>query len=125
MFLQNLAWSGYSSETSGLANRVNRMLNISDAPLPSGRRVLRRNGGIEMWQEIMHVSGRKEMMRYFVGDPNARVESFDRAHNAWDHFRELTGTANTPPDMPASLPVNFLDRKVPASAQKMRRRPRS
>ena len=103
-----------------------RMLDISQAPLPPTTRILRRSGGIEMSQEIVRVRGRKdEVMRYFVGIPSVSVKSFDRAHEAWDHFRALTRTANTPPDILASLPPAGPSPNSAVTSRKMRRAPRA
>jgi hypothetical protein len=57
-----------------------------------------------MSQEII-LAGQKEMMRYFVSVPKKGYRSFDRAHEAWDHFRLLTGAANAPPE-PLEPPID-------------------
>ena len=75
-----------------------------------------------MSQEIIRVPGRKEVMRYFVGIPKMDIKSFDRAHEAWAHFRAITGAANTPPEL---LPPTGVSLNAAVTARKRRRAPRA
>ena len=78
-----------------------------------------------MSQEIIPVPGRKEVMRYFVSIPKMGIKSFDRAHEAWAHFRAIAGAANTPPELPASLPPTGVSLNAAVTARKRRRAPRA
>jgi hypothetical protein len=51
-----------------------------------------------MWQSV-EVRGRLSVIRYFVGASEGPIRSFDRAHEAWNYFRELTGVEETNPEV--------------------------
>jgi hypothetical protein len=61
-----------------------------------GRKILRQEGDVQMWQEYVEGPHKDtgQLLRYFVGRPKL----FNTPHHAWDHFRKLTGVAETRPD---------------------------
>jgi len=71
-----------------------------------GRKILKQEGDVQMWQEDV-VSRRRDHGRsihYFVGTPRSAPKSFDRPHDAWEYFRQLTGVPERKPNQgpPAS-----------------------
>lgn len=91
-------------------------------PVPL-RRLLRTLDGVEMW----HIEDGKKrghgvpVIRYVVKG-SGNESAFDRPHEAWRHFQQLTGaperdTRPEPPPLDSSL-------LTPNSAKKQRRRPR-
>jgi hypothetical protein len=74
-----------------------------------------------MSQEIILAGKKEKVMRYFVSVPKKGYRSFDRAHEAWDHFRLLTGAANAPPEFlepPIDVSINTADTSGKAPRQK-------
>jgi hypothetical protein len=72
---------------------------MSDTDVP-GRKVLRQEGDVQMWQEYIDGPHKDtgQLLRYFVGKSTGPARSFNTPHHAWDHFRKLTGIAETRPE---------------------------
>lgn len=68
----------------------------------SGRKVLRQEGDVQMWQEYIAGPHRDtgQLLRYFVGRTAGPAKSFSAPHHAWDHFRKITGAAASRPELP-------------------------
>jgi hypothetical protein len=86
---------------------------IERTAAPGGRKILRRNGDIEMWQtEATRLpSQRGRVVRYFVGTAGGDVRSFDRPHQAWEYFQQITGVPAEPPDLPPDIPESLQRRR--------------
>jgi len=74
---------------------------MDDAEVP-GRKILRQQGNVQMWQENIDGPHRDTgpLLRYFVGSPDGKATSFDTPGGAWEHFRRLTGAPATRPPAP-------------------------
>ncbi|HEV8717811.1 MAG TPA: hypothetical protein VGX03_33930 [Candidatus Binatia bacterium] len=57
----------------------------------SGRKVLKDEGDIQMWQESLEDRRHGHLFRYFVGSPEGIAQSFDTPHEAWERFQSLVG----------------------------------
>ncbi len=88
---------------------------------PGARKILRRNGGVEMWQsEATRLpTQRGRVVRYFVGVAGGGVRSFDRPHQAWEYFQRITGAPAEPPDLPPDLPES-MQRRLPRTRSRRR-----
>jgi hypothetical protein len=103
---------------------MHRPVDISERTVaPGARKILRRNGGVEMWQsEAMRLpSQRGRVVRYFVGVVGGDVRSFDRPHQAWEYFRRITGAPTAPPDLPPDIPES-TQRRLPRTRSRGRAR---
>ena len=58
----------------------------------SGRKVLKQDGDIQMWQESLDNRRHGPLFRYVVGSPNGTPQSFDTPREAWERFQSLVGT---------------------------------
>jgi hypothetical protein len=87
--------------------------SIERTAAPGARKILRRNGTVEMWQsEATRLpSQRGSAVRYFVGVAGADVRSFDRPHQAWEYFQRTTGAPAEPPDLPPDIPESMQRRQ--------------
>ena len=74
-------------------------MDDTDSP---GRKVLRQEGDVLMWQEYIEGPHKDtgQLLRYFVGRTAGPSKSFSAPHHAWDHFRKLTGAPETRPNLP-------------------------
>jgi hypothetical protein len=84
---------------------------MDDATIP-GRKLLKQEGDVQMWQEYIDGPHRDtgQLLRYFVGRPTSPPKSFDAPHHAWDYFRKLTGAPASRPDA-APAPKRRPDRE--------------
>lgn len=59
----------------------------------SGRKILREDGNVQMWQEYVDGPHRDtgQLLRYFVRRSGEPPKSFTAPHLAFEHFRKLTG----------------------------------
>jgi hypothetical protein len=64
----------------------------------SGRKVLREQGEVRMWQEFMPGPHRDtgQLLRYFVGRSGGAPKQFSTPHDAFNHFQKLTGAPAFP-----------------------------
>jgi len=65
---------------------------MADAVVP-GRKILKQEGDVQMWQEDV-VNPRRDhgrLIHYFVGTSRSAPKAFDKPHDAWEYFRQLTG----------------------------------
>jgi hypothetical protein len=85
---------------------------IERTAAPGARKLLRKNGSVEMWQSeaMRSPSQRGHAVRYFVGTAGGDVRSFDRPHQAWEYFQRITGAPAEPPDLPPDLPESMQQR---------------
>jgi hypothetical protein len=69
-----------------------------------GRKILRQEGDVLMWQEYIDGPHRDtgQLLRYFVGRAQGPSKSFTAPHHAFDHFRQITGTAEGRAKAPAA-----------------------
>lgn len=65
-------------------------MDETDVP---GRKVLRQEGDVMMWQEYINGPHRDtgQLLRYFVGRQSGPAKSFNAPHLAWEHFQQVTG----------------------------------
>jgi hypothetical protein len=84
-------------------------MDDTDAP---GRKVLRQEGDVLMWQEYIEGPHKDtgQLLRYFVGRATGPAQSFNAPHHAWDHFRKLTGAAESRRDTPAATKRRSVER---------------
>lgn len=79
-------------------------------PLVPGRRLLRALRGVEMWHiEDGRKSGQGTPAVHYSVKQNGREDRFERPHEAWQHFQQLTGARDrdTRPE-PPPLDETFL-----------------
>lgn len=76
---------------------------MDDTDVP-GRKILRQEGDVLMWQEYIDGPHRDtgQLLRYFVGRSQGPSKSFNTPHHAFDHFRKVTGAPEGRPEMPAA-----------------------
>jgi hypothetical protein len=55
----------------------------------SGRKMLKEEGDIQMWQESLEDRRHGPLFRYLVGSPEGIAESFDTPRAAWERFQGL------------------------------------
>ena len=60
-----------------------------------GRKILKQQGNVQMSQESFESPRGRLAFRYFVGLTEGPVRSFDKPHDAWDHFQRLTSLPTT------------------------------
>ncbi|MGH6962452.1 MAG: hypothetical protein ACREE7_18385 [Dongiaceae bacterium] len=60
-----------------------------------GRKILKQQGNVQMSQESFESPRGRLAFRYFVGLTEGPVRSFDKPHDAWDHFQRLTNLPAT------------------------------
>jgi hypothetical protein len=60
-----------------------------------GRKILKQQGNVQMSQESFESPRGRLAFRYFVGLTEGPVRSFDKPHDAWDHFQRLTNLPTT------------------------------
>jgi hypothetical protein len=70
-----------------------------------GRRILKQQGNVQMSQESFESPRGRLAFRYFVGLTEGPVRSFDKPHDAWDHFQRLTNLPTTLPRDLTATPV--------------------
>jgi len=77
-----------------------------DDVIPSGRKILREDGGVLMWQEYVDGphKGARPLLRYFVGQLGEPSKSFTTPHDAFEHFQNLTGAPSSRPPSPSPKP---------------------
>ena len=94
---------------------------IERTAAPGARKILRKNGGVEMWQSEANglPSLRGRVVRYFVGVVGGDVRSFDRPHQAWEYFQRITGAPAAPPDLPPDIPET-MKRRLPRTRSRRR-----
>ena len=103
---------------------------IERTAAPGARKILRKNGSVEMWQsEATRLSSQRgHAVRYFVGVAGEDVRSFDRPHQAWEYFQRITGAPAAPPDLPPDPPESMRGRqprprrRAPAASMSARAR---
>jgi len=76
------------------------------AETPSGAKLLRQEGDVQMWQERADGFRRKtgRLVQYIVRRPGTAPRLFDKPQDAWNYFREITGIAETNPVVGSSPP---------------------
>ena len=87
------------------------------------RRLLRALGGVELWHvEEARKPGQKwPTIRYEVGSSSGGTKIFERPHEAWRDFQQLTHAPDK--DMrPEPPPIDAPPPGAPAKARKARRR---
>jgi hypothetical protein len=96
------------------------MTDKAGPPVPL-RRLLRTLDGVEMWhiEDVKKDGQRFPTIRYVVKS-NGSQSNFERPHEAWQRFRELTGAPdkNTRPE-PPPIDTSLL---TPKSGKTRRRR---
>ncbi len=72
----------------------------------AGRKVLRQEGDVQMWQEYIDGPHRDTgpLLRYFVGRTGSPPKTFNAPHHAWDYFQQLTGAPASRPELPKRRP---------------------
>jgi hypothetical protein len=66
-----------------------------------GRKILKQQGNVQMSQESFESPRGRPAFRYFVGLTEDPMKSFDKPHDARDHFQRLTNLP-TPPRIGAT-----------------------
>jgi len=92
--------------------------------MATSSRLLRTHAGIELWQIESAVNGQKRPAIRYTVKSAGREQSFDRPHEAWQYFQQLTDLLDRDvrPDPPPIDP-DKLDTTKPR--KRRRRRPRS
>jgi len=67
---------------------------MTDADI-RGRKILKQQGNVQMSQESFESPRGRLAFRYFVGLTEGPLRSFDKPHDAWDHFQRLTNLPTT------------------------------
>jgi hypothetical protein len=70
---------------------------MNDEPVITGRKILREDGNVQMWQELVAGPHRSQVLRYYLGRSGERGAEFTAPHLAFHHFQKLTGVAASPP----------------------------
>jgi hypothetical protein len=87
------------------------------------RRLLRTLGGFELWhvEEAREPGHKWPVIRYEVGSGSDGMKIFERPHEAWRHFQQLTHAPDK--DMrPEPPPIDGPPPGAPPKARKTRRR---
>jgi hypothetical protein len=73
---------------------------MDDESVITGRKILRTDGNVQMWQELVAGPHRSQVLRYFVGRSGERGTEFTAPNLAFDHFRKMTGVSASAPIPP-------------------------
>jgi hypothetical protein len=85
-----------------------------------GRKILREDGDVWMWQEFVAGPHRAHVLRYFVGRSEENAAAFSAPYLAFEHFRKLTAPRHLPIHRPGRPSDAIL---VPGGSQPGSRRP--